>query len=162
MSTQHPPAFETEALLVEEFVSCLETGRTIFGRVQLTTEWDHRSGFVDVLARDAGGRLIAFEAKLTDWRRAYHQAYRNTAYADRAYILLPDGAARRALRHRTEFEMRGIGLCAMQADGVEVLIEATDQDALVKWLRAKAHDYFDAPDERAGHQPAAADSCAAV
>lgn len=141
--------FATEACLVERFIGALQAGRTVFGVVQVTTEWDHRSGFVDVLARDGRQSLVAFEAKLADWRRAFLQAYRNTAYANRAYVLLPEKTAHRAMRDREEFEFRGVGLCAFDGDQVRVLIEASEQDALLAWLRASAHKHFDAlPDER--------------
>lgn len=136
--------FTTEACLVEQFIGTLQAGRTNFGLVQVTTEWDHRSGFVDVLARDGTQSLVAFEAKLADWRRAFHQAYRNTAYANRAYVLLPEKTAHRAMRDREEFEFRGVGLCAFDGEQVQVLIEAAEQDALLVWLRARAHEHFDA------------------
>lgn len=136
--------FTSEACLVERFVGALQAGRTIFGSVQVTTEWDHRSGLVDVLARDGTQSLVAFEAKLADWRRAFHQAYRNTAYANRAYVLLPETTAHRAMRDREEFEFRGVGLCAFDGNQVRVLIEASEQDALLVWLRARAHEHFDA------------------
>jgi hypothetical protein len=141
--------FSTEACLVEGFVGALQAGRTPFGLAQVTTEWDHRSGFVDVLVRDRAQTLVAFEAKLADWRRAFMQAYRNTAYANRAYVLLPQKTAHRALRDREEFEFRGVGLCSFDGKTVRILIEASEQDPLLQWLRARAHEHFDAlPDER--------------
>ena len=141
--------FSTESCFVESFVGTLQAGRTAFGSVQVTTEWDHRSGFVDVLARDGAQSLVAFEAKLADWRRAFLQAYRNTAYANRAYVLLPEKIAHRALRDCEEFEFRGIGLCAFNGREVTVLIEAGEQDVLLQWLRIRAHEHFDTlPDER--------------
>lgn len=141
--------FSTESCLVERFVGALQAGRTRFGSVQVTTEWDHRSGFVDVLARDGSQALLAFEAKLADWRRAFLQAYRSTAYANRAYVLLPEKTAHRALRDREEFEFRGVGLCAFNGKEVRILIEAAEQDPLLQWLRARAHEHFNAlPDER--------------
>lgn len=36
-------------------------------------------------------RLIAIEAKMTDWRKALEQAWRNTWFATDSYVLLPDG-----------------------------------------------------------------------
>ncbi len=141
--------FTTEACLVERFIGALQAGSTVFGPVQVTTEWDHRSGSVDVLARDGTQSLVAFEAKLGDWRRAFLQAYRNTAYANRAYVLLPEKTVHRAMRDREEFEFRGVGLCAFDGKQVRVLIEASEQDALLVWLRVRAHEHFDAlPDER--------------
>lgn len=54
---------------MECFVGALRTGRTRYGSVQVSREWDHKSGFVDVLARDDSKAILAFEAKLSDWRR---------------------------------------------------------------------------------------------
>lgn len=135
--------FSTEACLVEGFVGMLESGRTPFGVTQVATEWDHRSGFVDVLARDLEQTLVAFEAKLADWRRAFMQAYRNTAYANRTYVLLPEKTVHRALCHREEFEFRGVGLCSFDGITVRILIEAAAQDPLLRWLHALAHEHFD-------------------
>ena len=135
--------FPTEAALVESFVEKLEKGRTRYGRVEIATEWDHRSGLVDVLARDSRGSLLAFEAKLDNWRRAVEQAYRNTAYANQVYVLLPPAVARRAMQYREQFELRGIGLCSFNGRFTRVLIEALDHDALLTWVRARAHEHFD-------------------
>lgn len=141
--------FASEASFVERFVGALQSGCTPYGSVQVSTEWDYNSGFVDVLARDRSQALLAFEAKLKDWRRAFLQAYRNTAYANRAYVLLPTIVAQRALQSREEFEYRGIGLCAFDGKKIEVLIEAMEQDALLAWLRTRAHEFFNGlPDER--------------
>jgi hypothetical protein len=141
--------FFKESCLVECFVGALQAGRTAFGSVQVTTEWDHHSGFVDVLARDGSQALVAFEAKLADWRRAFLQAYRNTAYANRTYVLLPEKTVHRALRDREEFEFRGIGLCAFNGKEVRIIIEAAEQDPLLQWLRVRAHEHFNTlPDER--------------
>lgn len=141
--------FSTEAFLVERFVGVLQSGRSVFGPLQVTTEWSHRAGFVDVLARDATESLVAFEAKLTDWKRAYLQAYRNTAYANRAYVLLPEETVHRALQDREEFEFRGIGLCSFDGQQIRVLIEAAEQEPLLIWLRKRAHEHFnELPDGR--------------
>ena len=136
--------FATEADFVDGFVGKLSKGRTSFGKVQITKEWDHRAGFVDVLARHRRKTLVAFEAKLDNWKRAFHQAYRSTAYANRSYIIVPANVANRALRDRDEFELRGVGLCSFDGKSVQVLIEASEQEALLTWLRAQAHKHFDA------------------
>lgn len=150
ISREKCKAFVTEASLVECFVGALQSGRTHYGPVQISTEWDHKSGFVDVLARDTSNALIAFEAKLTEWRRAYLQAYRNAAYANRTYVLLPSETVHRALRAREDFEFRGIGLCGFDGKNIQVLIEAAEQDALLVWLRQRAHEHFNGqPDDRA-------------
>lgn len=145
--------FATEADFVDRFVGKLSKGRTSFGKVQITTEWDHRAGFVDVLARHRRKTLVAFEAKLDNWKRAFYQAYRSTAYANKSYIIVPAYVASRALRDRDEFELRGVGLCSFDGKVVQVLIEASEQDALLTWLRAQAHEYFDALLDECATQP---------
>jgi len=145
--------FATEADFVERFVGKLSKGRTSFGKVQITKEWDHTAGFVDVLARHRRKTLVAFEAKLDNWKRAFHQAYRNTAYANKSYVIVPTHVAARALRDRDEFELRGVGLCSFDGKSVQVLIEASEQDALLVWLRAQAHEHFDALDDERAVKP---------
>ena len=145
--------FATEADFVDGFVGKLSKGRTSFGKVQITKEWDHRAGFVDVLARHRRKTLVAFEAKLDNWRRAFHQAYRSTAYANKSYIIVPTNVANRALRDRDEFELRGVGLCSFDGKSVQVLIEASEQDALLTWLRAQAHEHFDALEDEFATEP---------
>lgn len=135
--------FTTEAELVDSFVQRLCSGRSCYGTLQLTTEWDHRAGIVDVLARTRDGDIVAFEAKLKNWRRAFLQAYKNTAYASRSYVLLPPAAAKRALAEREEFEFRGIGLCSFDGKKIQILISAGKHEPLLSWLQARAHEHFD-------------------
>ena len=135
--------FASEAALVDAFVSKLKRGRTPFGKLDLVTEWDYRSGSVDVLARDRKCTLVAFEAKLTNWRRAFQQAFRNTAYANRVYVLLPSKVSHRAMKDAAEFAFRGIGLCSFDGRTVDVLLEAQDHDPLLRWIRERAHAHFD-------------------
>jgi hypothetical protein len=107
------------------------------------TEWDYQSGVTDLLARTSKNELIAFEAKLFDWRRACFQAYRNTVFAVRAYVVLPDAVARRASVHGETFEEYGIGLCACGSSKLKVLIEAPQKEPLMVWLTDRAHTTFD-------------------
>lgn len=145
--------FATEAEFVDRFVGKLALGRTVFGKVQITKEWDHHAGFVDVLVRHRRKNLMAFEAKLDNWKRAFHQAYRSTAYANKSYVIVPAHVASRALRDRDEFELRGVGLCSFDGKSVQVLIEASEQDALLTWLRARAHEHFDAQQDELRVEP---------
>jgi len=146
-----PECFPSEASLVSSFVDQLSSGTTPFGVVEIATEWNHRAGLVDLLLRDSSFGIVALEAKLYDWKRAFLQAYRSTAYANRTYLLLPSRAALRALQEREEFEFRGVGLCSFDGGQCQILIEAVEQEALLSWVRQRAHDYFDrpSPSERA-------------
>jgi hypothetical protein len=141
-------AFKSEADMVERFVKVLRRSRSTFGMLEVVQEWDHRAGLVDVLARNRSRSLIAFEAKLYDWKRAFHQAYKNTAYADCAYVLLPKSVVHRAILNREEFEDRGIGLCSFDGRKVEVQIRSRTHEPLLGWIRHRAHGYItDCADE---------------
>lgn len=54
--------------------------------------------------------LVAFEVKLSDWRRALSQAYRYRYYADSAVVILPAEAAKPAKERQDLFEQFSIGL----------------------------------------------------
>ena len=140
--------FNTEGELVEAAISMLRSGarsrrRSHWGPVELITEWDYRHGRADILLRTRTGALIAIEAKLTRWQSACEQAYRNTAYATSAYVLLPASVAERALRYRSRFDDMQIGLCALSADCLDVLIEAPVVTPLMRWVTDLAHSTFD-------------------
>ncbi|MBJ9591059.1 MULTISPECIES: hypothetical protein [Burkholderia cepacia complex] len=142
-STDKTHRFASEADLVRTFLKTIENGQSPWGTVLSTTEWDYKSGFTDVLVRTENGDLVAFEAKLSDWRRATHQAYRNTMYARHAYVVMPERAAQRALAHPEIFSTYKIGLCVVGIDGIKVLIEPRDCDPLLPYLHQKAQNHFD-------------------
>lgn len=151
MQLQNPSAsprsqqYATEAALVEDFLDLLQQGESPWGIVEMTTEWDYRNGITDVLVRTDDGSLVAFEAKLTDWRKATHQAYRNTTFAERVYVVMPPRAAERASSYSDVFSRYGIGLCSVQNNRVSIVIEAPalDDEPLLPWLHRKAHLFFD-------------------
>lgn len=63
-----------------------------------------------VEAKLAMARLLAFEAKLLDWRKALTQAYRYRYYADASIVVLPAQSARPAIQNRSVFQQMGVGL----------------------------------------------------
>lgn len=137
--------YVSEADLVQDFLELLQEGGSPWGAVETTTEWDYRTGITDVLVRTDEGHLVAFEAKLTDWRRATHQAYRNTTFAKRAYVVMPLKAAERASAHVDIFSRYGVGLCSVQKNSVSIIIEAPefDDEPLLPWMHRRAHLFFD-------------------
>jgi hypothetical protein len=54
--------------------------------------------------------LTAFELKLRDWRRGLSQAYRYRYFADRAIVVLPPQAARRARVNVSMFRRLKVGI----------------------------------------------------
>src|SRR5438105_2952246 len=102
--------FANEKMLVSRLLSLLESQATCWGAVRVTPEFFYSRGRTDVVAVDEDESLIAFEAKLSDWKTALHQAYRNTCFAHSSYVVLPKKTALVAFRFVGEFEKRGVGL----------------------------------------------------
>jgi hypothetical protein len=64
----------------------------------------------------AATHLMAFEAKLMDWRKALAQAYRYRYYADESIIILPAESARVAIDNRHLFRQCGVGLWTLDPE----------------------------------------------
>jgi hypothetical protein len=139
--------YRFEQDLVDSFIHSLRTDQSPWGNVRVGAEFFYQSGCTDVVAVAAGGRIIAFEAKLSRWRDALHQAYRNTCFAHLSYVLVPLGVAQRALSFLDEFARRGVGLCYLDGSDVIVLHAAEQMEPLQPWLSAKAIAYADPPEE---------------
>lgn len=60
----------------------------------------------------------AIEAKLKDWKRALHQAYRYKWFSERAFVCLPSSTAGSAVRNLERFEELGVGLMTIEPDGM--------------------------------------------
>ena len=129
--------FDTEQLLVNNFVGLLESRSTPFGDVSFACEFDYSRGRTDVVALRDGDHVIAFEAKLKDWRTALHQAYRNTCFAHQSFVLLPKIAALNALNCREEFEMRRVGLCYLDGAHLVVLHDSPSTPPIEPWLASE-------------------------
>ena len=130
--------FETEEMLVDQFIGLLETNQTPWGEVRFAREFDYSRGRTDVIAVESTDTLIAIEAKLSDWRSALHQAYRNTCFAHRSFVLLPERTAIRASSFSVEFERRGVGLCFISDSGLTILHDSPYSDPVEPWLASEA------------------------
>ncbi len=125
-------------MLVDHFVDLLETNRTPWGNVRFAREFDYSRGRADVVASGEAETVIAVEAKLKDWKRALHQAYRNTCFAHRSFVLLPKAVALTAGSYIGEFEKRGVGLCYVDEVGMVVLHDSAPIVPLEPWLSSEA------------------------
>lgn len=132
--------FMSEQELVDEFLESIHSGVSPWGAT--ATEFDYQSGRTDVIAIGAEDQLVAFEAKLTRWKVAVHQAFKNTCFADESYVVLPMRIAIRAYEQRGEFLKRRVGLCYVQDSDIVILIPAPRVSPLNLWLNAKATDHI--------------------
>jgi len=84
------------------------------------------------------GVLYAFEAKLSDWRRALQQAYRYSYFSDKAIVVLPRSRAGRVLDFLSLFRAIGIGLWLYDATTEQVRKVHTPRRCTAKNPRARA------------------------
>jgi hypothetical protein len=124
---------DSEAGMVMLFVELLRSGTSPWGGVGVLQEFCYLRGRTDVVVTTIDS-IIAFEAKLKDWRRALDQAYRNTCFAEQSFVLLPSNRAKAAMRHIGEFEERGIGLCCIEESGLQILHTPNPRTPLEPWL----------------------------
>ena len=59
-------------------------------------------------------RLIAVEAKISDWQRVLVQAYRNLQFADESWVVLDHAFARPAIAQVDRFRVAGVGLASVE------------------------------------------------
>jgi hypothetical protein len=132
------PRFPTEAALVEWYVGRLSSS---WAEVpfRLVREFNNSGARADLVVLSPCGDVVVVEAKLRDWRRALNQAYRGTTFAQRAYVLLPEAAASRALQHGlSEFEKRDVGILAVVGDAVVEIVSARRRRPLLSGAAERA------------------------
>ena len=61
--------------------------------------------------------IVAYEAKLSNWRRALHQAIGYRSFSHSVRVIMPAAGAQRAKKLATIFRSNGIGLIAIEDDG---------------------------------------------
>lgn len=135
--------FHSEQQMVDRLVSFLTSNSSPWRASSTVTEFDYSNGRTDVIVLLPDDLVLALEAKLTRWRDALHQAYRNKCFAHQSVVVLPGPAAAVAFAHRGEFERRGIGLCSVGADGVVILIRPSAVDPLLPHLTTRAKARLD-------------------
>jgi len=135
-------AYDSEADLVRDFINAvLRFEASPFDTATVGKEFDYRSGRADVITVTWDGEVVAFEAKLSRWREALHQAYRNTCFAHQSYVLLPWDVAERAAAYQGEFDARRVGICALRDGALVKLVEAPRHEPLQQWLADRAVDH---------------------
>lgn len=132
--------YESEHDLVETFLGNLAECSP-WGSVSTSLEFFYQRDKTDVVAVNEKGLVIAFEAKLIKWKEALQQAYRNTCFAHRSYVVLPKETALLAHRHTRAFNQRRVGICYVEEERVVILEDAAETRPLQPWLSDKARVY---------------------
>lgn len=130
--------YSSEQALVDNFLVCLQQGDAPWVSQGVCKEFFYQRGRTDIISVTKNGEVIAVEAKLTRWRDALQQAYRNTCFAHWSYVLLPARTAKIAERHRNAFERRGVGLCTVINGELMILHPAPKAKPLQPWLSDEA------------------------
>lgn len=130
--------YKRESALVSDFTRHLRGPNSFRPVSKIRAEFDYGGGKADLVALTTEGEVIAFEAKLSRWRVALHQAYRAQGFAHRSFVVLPEAAAALAIYFEEEFLRRRVGLLVVNGNGVRALIEAQASPPLLPWLNARA------------------------
>lgn len=130
--------YPSEVDLVNQLAEWVACGAIAWLRPSLIREFDYASGRTDLLTLNVADQVVAFEAKLNNWRRAIDQAWRNTSFADKVFVVLPLECGRPAIQHQTMFEEVGVGLCLVSEDGMKVAIDSGQHQPVLPWLHRKA------------------------
>jgi len=131
--------FNYEIELVEKFIKNLKISNLGYHKcIQHITEFDYRNGRPDIVFLDQFGEIVSIEAKLSNWRKAMDQAYRNTCFSDFSYILLPENKINIALRYQKCFTERSVGICHLRNNKIFVSLSAQKTQPLFDWLKNKA------------------------
>jgi hypothetical protein len=137
-SSMEAKCFDYECDLVSTFSEQLKhQGQTS----AIGFEFDYSRGRIDVVTLE-GNELIAYEAKLFKWKSALAQAYRNTSFCCRSYVVMPEKAAKNLERNFAEFRKRGVGICIVGEEGFRILLEAQLNKPLQPWLMEEAKEFI--------------------
>ena len=61
--------------------------------------------------------IVSYEGKLTNWRRALHQAFGYRSFSHCVWVVMPTSGAEHAKKLKSVFCTNGIGLIAVEGDG---------------------------------------------
>ena len=61
--------------------------------------------------------VITVEFKLSNWRRAIHQAFRHRNFGNEAYVILDQARSQTAIRNLEIFKKANVGLITVDAEG---------------------------------------------
>jgi hypothetical protein len=137
-SCEEGAGYLNERTMVQDLSALVITQRSPVRCRQITHEFDYSSGRTDLVGLGLNDALHAFEAKLTKWRDALHQARRNTCFAHYCYVALPKRAAELAIKAKEDFLRYGVGLVVVSEQGAKLAIRPRRNAPLFPWLTQMA------------------------
>ena len=130
--------FLTESSLVEELLKMVTFRGALVKCEAVTLEFGFDSGRTDLLGITLESDLHAFEAKLSKWKSALHQAFKNSSFAHYVYVVMPERTSKAAIRAKLEFEKRGVGLIILGGKSPKIEIKPRRFDPLLPWITRTA------------------------
>lgn len=130
--------YRYETQLVSDLSDCLTSSQKPFDVEHFAYEFNYINGRVDLLAIKGKGTILSFEAKLSKWKIALNQAYRNSSFTHYSYVVLPDKQIKYAMKNSKEFQIRGVGLCSVKDENLNIIMLAPKKKPLQPWLTKKA------------------------
>ncbi len=140
--------FDYESKLVESFNKLIIDKEAPLHVDKIAHEFGYTSGKVDVVASLENKKLISFEAKLSKWKIALQQAYRNTSFSHYSYVVLPEPTSNIAEKYPDLFHRRGVGLCSVSNNKIKVVIGAKKKKPILPWLTKLALCFIEDKNER--------------
>lgn len=135
--------YKKEFQIIEDFKNIFILKSIPFNLSELAHEFNYINGRVDILCSNSYGEIYAFEAKLSKWRIALNQAYRNSSFAHYSYVILPFSKINLAIKYSNEFLRRNVGLCSIAPDSIDIIIKAPKNKPLQPWLTNSAINFIE-------------------
>lgn len=82
-------------------------------------------------------KVVAFELKISDWKKAFQQAFRYTYFADTSIIVMPKNGVNRALPYLQKFRDSRIGLWEFDMKSMKIKKHYTPRHTKARSLVAK-------------------------
>lgn len=130
--------FTLERDLVEKFITCLEEKTLDMNISNYSSEFNYLNGKTDIIAKQTNNNIVAFEAKLNNIQKVINQAYRNTAFANFSYIVLPATKKQLQLKYCKEIDKLEIGVILIDDDHAWIEKHAGFVQPILPWLAEKA------------------------
>jgi hypothetical protein len=134
--------FRYEKDLIDTFLHHIDNSPNNWAFDIIIREFDYKNGKTDILASKSN-HLIAFEAKLSKWKKAVNQAYRNTIYANYSYVVLPESTGSTAFQNIDFFQKHGVGLILVNNEKAWIALSANHIKTNTNWITRKAKHFVE-------------------